>query len=194
MRLEYLIVVEISKFCGYTDLKKRSSYPMARATSIIFLDETHPIDALELIAHEENWEFVRDEDNEIIVTIDGSWKIYSVTARWDVSRNLFKAICSFEMMPPSKKLVKLYETINLVNGSDVDGAFTYDSCQKIMNYYTNILFSDELIISNTELRDWIKSSVETTEKFYPTFQKSCWGEVMPKDAMSAAFGKTAGHA
>ena len=48
---------------------------MARATSIIFLDETHPIDALELIAHEENWEFVRDEDNEIIVTIDGGWKI-----------------------------------------------------------------------------------------------------------------------
>ena len=167
---------------------------MARATSIIFLDETHPIDALELIAHEENWEFVRDEDNEIIVTIDGGWKIYSVTARWDVSRNLFKTICSFEMMPPSKKLVKLYETINLVNGSDIDGAFTYDSCQQIMNYYTNILFSDELIISNTELRDWIKSSVETTEKFYPTFQKSCWGEVMSKDAMSAAFGKTAGHA
>ena len=167
---------------------------MTRATSIIFLDETHPIDALELIAHEENWEFVRDEDNEIIVTIDGSWKIYSVTARWDVSRNLFKTICSFEMMPPNKKLVKLYETINLVNGSDVDGAFTYDICQQIMNYHTNVLFSDELIISNTELRDWIKSSVETTEKFYPTFQKSCWGEVMPKDAMSAAFGKTAGHA
>ena len=167
---------------------------MARATSIIFLDETHPIDALELIAHEENWEFVRDEDNEIIVTIDGSWKIYSVTARWDVSRNLFKTICSFEMMPPSKKLVKLYETINLVNGSDVDRAFTYDSCQQIMNYYSNILFSDELIISNTELRDWIKSSVETTEKFYPTFQKSCWGEVMPKDAMLVAFGKIAGHA
>ena len=167
---------------------------MARATSIIFLDETHPIDALELIAHEEKWEFVRDEDNEIIVTIDGGWKIYSVTGRWDMSRNLFKTICSFEMMPPRKKLVKLYETINLVNGSDVDGAFTYDNGQQIMNYHTNILFSDELIISNTELRDWIKSSVETTEKFYPTFQKSCWGEVMPKDAMSAAFGKIAGHA
>ena len=167
---------------------------MTRATSIIFLDETHPIDALELIAHEENWEFVRDEDNEIIVTIDGGWKIYSVTARWNVSRNLFNTICAFEMMPPRKKLVKLYETMNLVNGSDIDGAFTYDSGQQIMNYNTNILFSDELIISNTELRDWMKSSVETTEKFYPTFQKSCWGEVMPKDAMSAAFGKIAGHA
>ena len=167
---------------------------MTRATSIIFLDETHPIDALELIAHEEKWEFVRDEDNEIIVTIDGGWKIYSVTGRWDMSRNLFKTICSFEMMPPRKKLVKLYETINLVNGSDVDGAFTYDNGQQMMNYHTNILFSDELIISNAELRDWIKSSVETTEKFYPTFQKSCWGEVMPKDAMSAAFGKIAGHA
>ena len=167
---------------------------MARATSIIFLDETHPIDALELIAHEEKWEFVRDEDNEIIVTIDGGWKIYSVTGRWDMSRNLFKTICSFEMMPPRKKLVKLYETINLVNGSDVDGAFTYDNGQQIMNYHTNILFSDELIISNTELRDWMKSSVETTEKFYPTFQKCCWAEIMPKDAMAVAFGKIAGHA
>ena len=147
---------------------------MTRATSIIFLDVTHPIVALVLISLVDIWEFVRDEDNEIIVTIDGGWKIYSVTARWDVSRNLFNTICTFEMMPPRKKLVKLYETMNLVNGSDIDGAFTYDSGQQIMNYNTNILFSDELIISNTELRDWMKSSVETTEKFYPTFQKSCW--------------------
>ena len=63
-----------------------------------------------------------------------------------------------------------------------------------MNYTNNILYTDEIINSNTYLIDWIKSSVETTEKFYPTFQKSCWGEVMPKDAMSAAFGKIAGYA
>ena len=167
---------------------------MTRATSMIFLDETHPIDALELIAHEENWEFVRDEDNEIIITIDGGWKKYTVTASLNVSRKLFKTACTFEMMPPRKKLVKLYETINLVNSSDIDGSFAYDNGEKVMNYNINILFSDELIISNTELRDWIKSSIETTEKFYPTFQKSCWGEVMPKDAMSVAFGKIAGHA
>ena len=167
---------------------------MARATSIIFLDETHPIDAVELIAHEEHWEFVRDEDNEIILSIDGGWKKYTVIARWDVTRNLFKTICTFEMIPPRKKLVKLYETINLVNGSNVDGSFTYDSGKQLMNYSTNILFSDELIISNTELKDWINISIETTEKFYPTFQKSCWGGVMPKDAMSAAFGKIVGHA
>ena len=97
---------------------------MTRATSIIFLDETHPIDALELIAHEESWEFARDDDNEIIVRIDGGWKKYTISASWNVSRNLFKTICTFEMIPPRKKLVKLYETINLVNSSDVDGSFT----------------------------------------------------------------------
>ena len=102
--------------------------------SIVFLDETHPIDALELIAHEENWEFVRDEDNEIIITIDGGWKRYTVTAIWNVSRNLFKTSCTFEMMPPRKKLVKLYETINLVNISDIDGSFTYDNVEQLMNY------------------------------------------------------------
>ena len=167
---------------------------MTRVKSIIFLDETHPIDALELIAHEENWEFARDDDNEIIVRIDGGWKKYTVCASWNASQSLFKTTCKFEMMPPRKKLVKLYETINLVNSSDVDGSFAYDNIEQLMNYKTNILFPDELIISNTELRDWIKSSVETVEKFYPTFQKSCWGEVMPKDAMSAAFGKIVGHA
>ena len=78
--------------------------------------------------------------------------------------------------------------------SDIDGSFTYDSVKQLMNYNTNILFSDELIISNAELRNWIQSSTETAEKFYPTFQKSCWGEVMPKDAMLVAFGKIAGHA
>tara|TARA_B100000989_G_scaffold65207_1_gene45302 strand:- start:307 stop:810 length:504 start_codon:yes stop_codon:yes gene_type:complete len=167
---------------------------MTKVSSIIFLDETHPIDALEMIAHEENWQFARDDDNEIVVFIDGGWKKYTVTVSWNELRKLFKTICTFEMMPPRKKLVKLYETINLVNSSDIEGSFNYDNGEQLMNYKTNILFSDELIISNTELRDWMKSSVETTEKFYPTFQKSCWGEVMPKDAMSAAFGKIAGHA
>ena len=107
---------------------------MTRATSIVFLDETHPIDALELIAHEENWEFARDDDNEIVVRIDGGWKKYTVSASWNASRNLFKTICTFEMIPPRKKLVKLYETINLVNGSDVDGSFTYDNGEQLMNY------------------------------------------------------------
>ena len=107
---------------------------------------------------------------------------------------LFTTICTFEMMPPRKKLVKLYEIINLVNSSDVDGSFTYDNGEQLMNYNTNILFSDELIISNTELRDWIKSSVETVENFIQPSKRAVWGEVMPKDAMSAAFGKIAGHA
>ena len=79
---------------------------MTRATSIIFLDETHPIDALELIAHEESWEFARDDDNEIIVRIDGGWKKYTISASWNVSRNLFKTICTFEMIPPRKKTGK----------------------------------------------------------------------------------------
>ena len=62
---------------------------MSRATSIIFLDETHPIDALELIAHEENWEFSRDEDNEIIVRIDGGWKKYTVTLQTGMYQETF---------------------------------------------------------------------------------------------------------
>ena len=124
---------------------------MTRATSIIFLDETHPIDALELIAHEENWEFARDDDNEIIVSIDGGWKKYIVSASWNVSRNLFKTSCTFEMIPPRKKLVKLYETINLVNGSDVDGSFTYDNVEQLMNYTTTVSYTHLTLPTNREV-------------------------------------------
>ena len=78
---------------------------MTRATSIIFLDETHPIDALELIAHEESWEFARDDDNEIIVRIDGGWKKYTISASWNVSRNLFKTCLLYTSPSPRDSVV-----------------------------------------------------------------------------------------
>ncbi|MDC3068030.1 YbjN domain-containing protein [Paracoccaceae bacterium] len=167
---------------------------MARASSIIFLDESHPIDALELIANEEGWEFVRDKEDEITITMHGGWKQYSLIANFNAERNFLKTTCIFEMVPPHKKLSKLYETINLVNANEVDGSFTFIKDAGLMCYTVNMLISEEFFISNKELKDWLNGSFRTVEKFYPTFQKSCWGEVMPKDAISVAFGKIAGHA
>jgi hypothetical protein len=45
-----------------------------------------------------------------------------------------------------------------------------------------------------ELKFWVNNSIKIAEKFYPTFQITCWGDAMPKDAISVAFGEIAGYA
>ena len=167
---------------------------MRRSESIIFLDETHPIDALEILANSEKWEFLRDRDDEISLIIKGNWREYALTLLWNPRIESLRIICSFEMSPPKKRLSKLYETLNLVNTDNTDGAFIYSPHENLMLYRNNISLTDELMIIPAELKIAINETISIAEKFYPTFQITCWGDAIPKDAISVAFGETAGFA
>ena len=167
---------------------------MRRSNSIIFLDETHPIDALEILANSEKWEFLRDQDNEISLIIKGSWREYSLTLTWNSRTGFLRMVCAFEMAPPKKKLSKLYETINLVNTDNLEGTFIYSTRENLMIYRNNVVIGDELFLTSEELKVWIKGAISIAEKFYPTFQITCWGDAMPKEAISVAFGEAAGYA
>ena len=167
---------------------------MRQSESIIFLDETHPIDALEILANSERWEFVRDKDDEISIIIKGSWREYALNLIWNSRRESLRTICSFEMSPPKKKLSKLYETLNLVNTDNTEGTFVYSPYEHLMLYRSSLFLNDELIITSGELKIAIIRTINIAEKFYPTFQITCWGDAMPKDAISVAFGEAAGYA
>ncbi len=167
---------------------------MRQSESIIFLDETHPIDALEILANFEKWEFLREKDDEISLVIKGSWREYALTLIWDPRGEKLRILCSFEMSPPKRKLSKLYETLNLVNIDNTEGTFVYSAQENLMLYRNNISLNQELVITSGELRVIINGTIDMAEKFYPTFQVTCWGDAMPKDAISVAFGEAAGYA
>ena len=167
---------------------------MRQSESIIFLDETHPIDAVEILANSEKWEFLRDKDDEISIIIKGSWREYALNLIWNSRRESLRTICSFEMSPPKKKLSKLYETLNLVNTDNTEGTFVYSLRENLMLYRNSLPLNDELIINSGELKIAINRTITIAEKFYPTFQITCWGDAMPKDAISVAFGEAAGYA
>ena len=167
---------------------------MRRSESIIFLDETHPIDALELLANSQKWEFIRERDEEISLFLKGSWREYALTIIWVSRYESLRIHCSFDISPPKKKLSKLYETLNLVNIDNKDGTFVYSPHENLMLYRNILSLNDKLIVTSHELRLAITETISVAEKFYPTFQITCWGDAMPKDAISVAFGETEGYA
>ena len=118
---------------------------MRQSESIIFLDETHPIDALEILANSEKWEFLRDRDDEISFIIKGSWREYALTSVWNPRIESLKTLCSFEMSPPKKRLSKLYETLNLVNTDNTQGTFVYSLSESLMIYRNSLFLNDECI-------------------------------------------------
>jgi hypothetical protein len=167
---------------------------MRRAEAAIFLDEAHPIDVLEIIAYSESWDLSRDEENQITLKIKGSWREYALTIAWDTRKCSLRALCAFEMTPQKKKLSKLYETVNLVNTDNMDGTFIYSQDDNLMIYRNNLVIGEEFFMTAEELKFWVNNSIKISEKFYPTFQITCWGDAMPKDAISVAFGEIAGYA
>ena len=125
---------------------------MRRSESILFLDESHPIDALEILANSEQWEFFRDKDDEILLIIKGGWREYALTIIWNPRCESLRTLCSFEMSSPKKKLSKLYETLNLVNTDNTEGTFVYSPHENLMLYRNSLSLNDGLIITSGELK------------------------------------------
>ncbi|MBN9275646.1 MAG: YbjN domain-containing protein, partial [Mesorhizobium sp.] len=47
-----------------------------------FSREIHPVDVIEQVAHNNDWSFERAGDDEISISVTGSWTDYHVSFSW----------------------------------------------------------------------------------------------------------------
>ena len=82
--------------------------------------EIHPIDMVESLAAESDWEFDRIADDQIAMAIEGAWRIYSLSLAWSNRDDMLRLVCSFELTPPEDRLDEMMELINLANDKGVE--------------------------------------------------------------------------
>ena len=58
---------------------------MSLAEDLMLDDDLHPIDLVETLASDHQWEFDRVTDNQIAMAVEGMWRTYSLTLAWSPS-------------------------------------------------------------------------------------------------------------
>ncbi|PZO63316.1 MAG: diacylglyceryl transferase [Paracoccus denitrificans] len=167
---------------------------MAQSQSVFHSDDIHPIDVVESVASQREWQFDRLADDEIAMVIEGQWRSYSLTLAWSAREEVLRLICTFDLDPPAGRIPQLYELLNLVNDQVWDGGFTFWAPEKLMAWRYGLVLTGDHIAGPEQIDQMIASAFEGCERFYPSFQLVAWGDSAPKDAVNIAITEAYGRA
>lgn len=157
--------------------------------------DIHPIDIAEELADSRAWECDRMADDQLVMTIQGHWRIYSITLAWNAKDETLRAICTFEIDPPKEQLPNLYECLNLVNEQFCwVGAFSYWKKQKLMIYKYALLLSGGQVMSSEQVEAVVATTMQLCDRFYPVFVLILQSDESPEQALRAAMKQPVGRA
>lgn len=159
-----------------------------------FQDDLHPIDIVEHIAVDHDWDFDRIGDDQIAMAVEGQWRTYSLTLSWSGYDETLRLICTFEMAPPEAKLPVLYEILNDVNAECWAGAYSWWNEQNLMVYRYGLVLTGGQIACPEQIDTMLKAAVMSAERYYPAFQLAIWGERSAREAMQVAIAEAFGRA
>lgn len=158
------------------------------------MDEIHPIDIVEAVAAHHDWDFDRLADDQIVMTVQGQWRSYTLTLAWSGQDEVLRLLCTFDLDPPADRLALVYEAMNLANDQVWDGGFTFWSRQRLMVWRYGLVLAGDAVASAEQVDRMIGNALMSCERFYPSFQLVAWGNASPAAALDIALGEAYGRA
>ncbi len=156
-------------------------------------EETHPIDIVEEIAQNNDWDFDRLGEDQIAMAIAGRWGTYSVSLSWSPHDETLRLICTFRFVPVKSRLTAIAVAINLANEQCWTGNFILWEKQKLMAYRYGLTLAGEAVATGGQVEAMTDAAIEACERFYPAFQLVNSDKKKPavamQVAMTAAYGR-----
>ena len=156
--------------------------------------EIHPIDIVESLAEQSDWEFERAGEDQIAMAIAGQWRIYSLNLNWSGYDDMLRMVCTFELTPPEERMDEMMTLINLANDRVWCGGFTLWPEHKTMAFRYGLTLAGGATATVEQIEAMVLTAVGYAEKFYPAFQLVGWSNQTPEQALSVAIDEAYGTA
>jgi len=156
--------------------------------------DIHPIDMVETLAAQSDWDFDRTGENQIAMAIEGQWQTYSLSLNWSAWEDTLKLLCTFEYKPPAARLPVVMELLNLINERIWSGAFTYWPEQRVLAFRYGLNLAGAVAATPQQIEAMVLSAVGLTERFYPGFQLAGWSDGSAGEAVEIAIEEAYGTA
>lgn len=156
-------------------------------------EDADPIDMVETLATHNAWDFDRVDDNQIAMTIEGQWQVYSLSLAWSPYDETLRLICTFDLAPPDGTRPKLLDVMDGANERLWCGSFTTWAAQDMIVFRYGLNLAGDAHASGWQIDDMIANAVDACERYYPAFQLACRADT-PRDealgiAISGAYGR-----
>jgi hypothetical protein len=155
---------------------------------------SHPVDLVEQLATANDWPFERFTDDEITMSVGGSWGDYHVSISWMADLEALHVGCSFEMRVPPPRRAEVQRLLTLVNERLWLGHFDLWTGEGMVMYRHGLLLAGGTEASDPQCEALVATAVDACERHYPAFQFVVWAGKNAEDALDAVLFETAGEA
>ncbi len=155
---------------------------------------SNPVDLAEQIAAGHDWAFDRSGEDEITISVSGSWCDYNISLSWMSDLEALHLACAFDYKVGERPKPEISRLLALVNEQLWLGHFDLWQAEGVIMYRNALLLSEGAEAGSGQLEAMLAAAVDSCERYYQAFQFVLWAGKTPEEALSAVMFETHGEA
>ncbi len=158
-----------------------------------FERSSNPVDLVENIATIHNWAFERSTEDELTLSVEGSWCDYHISLNWRDDLETLHMACAFDLKVAPTRINEIYRLIASINEQLWLGHFD------LWRQEGMLLFRHSLMLNGAEptagqCEALLHAALSTSERYYQSFQYVIWAGASADDALASIMFETEGQA
>jgi len=154
---------------------------------------SNPIELIEQTAHENDWAYERQCDDELTMVVKGEWSDYNLSLNWRQDLETLHVACAFELKVPERRLNEIYRLIATINEQLWIGHFDYWRHEGLIMFRQGLMLNDAAA-TPAQCDALIAAALKSSERYYQAFQFVVWAGKPSRDALASTMFETEGRA
>ena len=156
--------------------------------------QDNPVDTIEQVAHFHDWLFERNGDDEITITVAGSWGDYHVSFSWMGEMETLHLACAFDLKVPDLRRAEIVQLLALINQQLWIGHFDLWTLEGAVMYRQSLMLTGGVEPSSNQCEAMLGTAIEACERYYQAFQFVVWAGKPAPEALAVSLFETVGYA
>ncbi len=156
--------------------------------------DVHPVDVIEQVAHNNDWAFERTGDDEIAISMAGSWTDYHISFSWMEDFEALHLACAFDIKVPESRTLEVLRLLSLINEQLLIGHFDLWEQEGAIMFRQSLLLAGGVEPSIQQVQVLLSTALEACEGYFQAFQFVVWSGTSARNALSAVLFETRGNA
>ncbi|NBN63272.1 hypothetical protein GWI72_01365 [Microvirga tunisiensis] len=154
----------------------------------------NPVDTIEHVAALNDWAFERSGEDEISISIGGTWCDYHVSFTWMEELEALHLACAFDLKVTEPRKTEIVRLLALINEQMWLGHFDLWSRESMVMYRQSLLLAGGAEATSAQIEAMLANALESCERYYQSFQFVLWAGKSASEAVATALFDTAGEA
>ena len=156
--------------------------------------DLHPVDVIEHVANMNDWSFERTGDDEIAISVAGTWTDYHVSFSWMEDFEALHLACAFDIKVPENRALEVMRLLSLINEQMLFGHFDLWEQEGAIMFRQSLLLAGGAEPTSQQVEVLLSSALEACECYFQSFQFVLWSGTSAKDALASVLFETEGNA